>query len=214
MSESPWTTTPDPQRDVVLDTRTLRALAHPVRVTLLRLLRSNGPSTATRLAEELGLNSGATSYHLRQLANAGLLIEDERRGTGRDRWWRAAHRSSFYDTGVDPGTPDDGERQVGTAYLNAIASAYAERLQRAAQDLATLPDEWRRGVNLSDFRLRLTPEEVDSMLQEVFAVIARYRRDDGLGADQATDVVPEGARPIVLQVQSFPIVEAAPPATA
>src|SRR5262245_28458635 len=61
----------DPEHEVLLNERSLRALAHPVRVKLLGLLRIEGPATATGLAEKLGLNSGATSYHLRQLAGAG-----------------------------------------------------------------------------------------------------------------------------------------------
>jgi DNA-binding transcriptional ArsR family regulator len=46
----------------------LKALSHPVRVQMLGILRIDGPATATMLASRLGLNTGATSYHLRQLA--------------------------------------------------------------------------------------------------------------------------------------------------
>ena len=69
----------------------LRALSHPVRLRMLGLLRTEGPATATSLAQRLDLNTGATSYHLRQLAQHGFIEEDPERGTGRDRWWRAAH---------------------------------------------------------------------------------------------------------------------------
>lgn len=48
---------------MVLDAKGLRALAHPVRVQLVGLLRKYGPSTATRLAERLGVSSGTASYH-------------------------------------------------------------------------------------------------------------------------------------------------------
>src|SRR5690606_19778936 len=50
------------------DAMALRALAHPQRMRMLAMLRIDGPATATALAERMGLNSGATSYHLRQLA--------------------------------------------------------------------------------------------------------------------------------------------------
>jgi DNA-binding transcriptional ArsR family regulator len=60
----------DSRTDTVrLDARNLRGLAHPVRVRMLGLLRTEGPSTATLLGERLGLSSAATSYHLRQLAD-------------------------------------------------------------------------------------------------------------------------------------------------
>src|SRR5215212_10817955 len=77
---------------VVLDVKGLRALAHPVRVQLVGLLRRFGPSTATRLAERLGVNSGTASYHLRQLGAAGFVEEDTGRGNARERWWRSVHR--------------------------------------------------------------------------------------------------------------------------
>ena len=69
----------------------LKALSHPVRLRMLGLLRAEGPATATALAARLGLNSGATSYHLRQLAAHGFVEDDASRGNGRDPWWRAAH---------------------------------------------------------------------------------------------------------------------------
>ena len=59
-------------RIVELDSHKLRVLAHPLRSRLLATLRAEGPATATSLAATLGTNSGATSYHLRQLAEAGL----------------------------------------------------------------------------------------------------------------------------------------------
>ncbi len=58
------------------------------------LLRLEGPATATQLAQQLKLNTGATSYHLRQLAEHGFIEEDHERGDARDRWWRAAHEST------------------------------------------------------------------------------------------------------------------------
>ena len=56
--------------------RAIRALSHPLRVRLLDLLRFDGPSTATLLARRVGESSGATSYHLRQLARHGFIEED------------------------------------------------------------------------------------------------------------------------------------------
>src|SRR6476620_8214174 len=72
----------------------LRALSHPTRLKMLMLLRLEGPATATSLAGKLQLNTGATSYHLRQLAEHGFIEEDAERGDARDRWWKAAHEST------------------------------------------------------------------------------------------------------------------------
>ncbi|MGO8484742.1 winged helix-turn-helix domain-containing protein, partial [Rhizobium leguminosarum] len=46
---------------VVPDPNALKALTHPVRLSMLGMLRIDGPATATQLAARLGLNSGATS---------------------------------------------------------------------------------------------------------------------------------------------------------
>ena len=58
----------------------LKALSHPVRLRMLGLLRIEGPATATSLAARLGLNTGATSYHLRHLAQHGFIVDDARAG--------------------------------------------------------------------------------------------------------------------------------------
>ena len=59
------------------DPRALRAYAHPVRMRLMGLLRTEGPLTATRAADLLGESSGTCSFHLRQLAKYGLVEEAE-----------------------------------------------------------------------------------------------------------------------------------------
>ena len=109
----------------------LRALTHPVRLRMLGILRLDGPATATTLAERLRLNTGATSYHLRQLAQHGFVVDDEERGTGRERWWKAAHSSTH--TTSPP--PDDLEAaDTMDAYLQVVATIYTEQLQRAMEE--------------------------------------------------------------------------------
>ena len=192
--DSSWASLPDPAQDLVLDTRTMRALAHPVRVQILGLLRDQGPSTATRLAQQLGLNAGATSYHLRSMAAAGLIAEEADRGNGRDRWWQAAHRATFYDTAHLP----PAEREMGAAYLGAVAALYAQRMQRAVGEYPALPDEWLQSWTLSDFRLRLTPAESRQLMLDLLAVIGRYRNEDDDAADTG-----QQAAPVIVQLQGF-----------
>lgn len=69
----------------------LRAFAHPVRLRMLSLLRGRALS-ATQLAAELGIAHGSASYHLRQLASAGLveLAEQRVRRGGKERTYRLA----------------------------------------------------------------------------------------------------------------------------
>lgn len=72
--------------DVELDARGMRALAHPVRLAILRRLREHGSSTATRLAPHVAASPSVTSWHLRHLAEHGLVEDAPRKGPGRQRW--------------------------------------------------------------------------------------------------------------------------------
>lgn len=167
----------DPGTHVVLDAKGLRALAHPVRVQLVGLLRTHGPSTATRLAERLGLTSGATSYHLRQLGAAGFVEEDAERGNARERWWRAVHESTWFD---DPELAER-EPEAALAYMQSVAATYALRVQRGLNELQTMPRPWRETFDLSDWALWLTPEEARNLRQEITEVVGRHRAASAAG---------------------------------
>ncbi len=74
-------------------TETLKALSHPVRRDILKLLARRGHGRATDLARELGLKSNAVSFHLRVLGRAGLIEEDpDLARDGRDRVWKATRK--------------------------------------------------------------------------------------------------------------------------
>lgn len=192
-----WTTAPQSERDVVLDGPKLRALAHPLRVQIVGILRREGPSTASRLAEKLGLNSGATSYHLRQLASAGLVAEADDLGNKRDRWWRAIFRSTYFEQSSYESDPE-----AAMAYLNAIASAYAEHTIEFGYRFPTLPPAWTDSATMSDFRLRLTAEEAERLMLQLAEVIASYRRDDDVA--DGTVEPPTDAELVVVQLQVMP----------
>ncbi|MDP9443870.1 MAG: helix-turn-helix domain-containing protein [Actinomycetota bacterium] len=173
----------------------LRALSHPVRLRLLGLLRSDGPSTATRLAERLGLNSGATSYHLRQLAAHGYVAEDTERGTGRDRWWRSVHRSTW----TDEEGGDQAGRDAVDALVQGLAVVHTEQLQRAVEERQLLPPEWRRASTISDWRLHLDPEQAHTLLEELVALLETYRSQDPEPED-----APPGTAQVIFQLHAFP----------
>jgi DNA-binding transcriptional ArsR family regulator len=181
---------------VVLDAKGLRALAHPVRLQLVGLLRRHGPSTATRLAERLGVNSGTASYHLRQLGAAGFVEEDAERGNARERWWRSVHRRTQFD---DPDLAEQ-EPEATLAYLQSAAALHTRRTQRTLNELQTMPRVWQDSFDMSDWALRLTPEETASLYEELQEVVARYRHDAPDGVAQA----PEGAERVALITYLLP----------
>ncbi len=179
------TITPDPAA--------LRALSHPVRLRILGLLRRDGASTASELATRLGLNSGATSYHLRQLAVHGFVVDDPSRGNGRDRWWRAAHQS----TRTDPSSEETPEgRDATDAFSQAVAVVLTEQLQRAIEERPLLPPAWRRASSLSDWRIRLSPARAEQLVAAVETLVEQWQEDpDGA----------EGVEDFYLVLQSYPM---------
>jgi DNA-binding transcriptional ArsR family regulator len=186
----------DPAQDIQLDATTLRALAHPLRVRLLGRLRMYGPATATQLARGLGESSGATSYHLRELAKHGLVAEVEERSKGRERWWRAMHRSTHYNLTLDPES-----KATGGEYLRAVARVYSDRLLHYSDNIEYSADihgdDWAEAFTLSDSHLRLGVDQARRLREELEEVLDRYR-------DLPPD--PDGKR-IVAQIQVFPIPE-------
>ncbi|WP_431782910.1 ArsR/SmtB family transcription factor [Streptomyces chumphonensis] len=185
---------------VLLDAKGLRAMAHPVRVQLVGLLRKYGPSTATRLAERLGVNSGTASYHLRQLGAAGFVEEDAERGNARERWWCSVHQM----TELNDRELADREPEATLAFLQSVATTHTLRTQQTLNELQTMPRAWRNTFDMSDWALRLTPEEAVALRQELRAVISRYRRD----TPEAAASAPEGAERVGIITQILPELDA------
>ncbi|MFF9401280.1 helix-turn-helix domain-containing protein [Streptomyces sp. NPDC014744] len=165
----------------MVDTRTLRALAHPLRLRLLNALREFGPATASGLADRLGESSGATSYHLRQLASNGFVEDDPERGKGRERWWRAVHAGTAFNTGLFVNHPDPDVRGAVGVVLHEIADNHAQELSTWLGTMHEWPEEWHRAWEASDFKLRLTPDLSAELITKMHELIESYR-----------DRVPEG----------------------
>jgi DNA-binding transcriptional ArsR family regulator len=175
--------------EIRLDAKTLRALAHPLRIRLLGLLRADGPATATGLAQRVGETSGTTSWHLRQLAEHGLIEQDEERGNKRERWWKAAYEST--ELRMEDFSGDENSAGALNAYLYEIASgAYRRMTTFLAEDW---PQPWRESFVMSDQTLPLTPDELKAMRAELHEVIAKYRREQRPGDEM-----------VIAQIQGFP----------
>jgi DNA-binding transcriptional ArsR family regulator len=174
-----------------LDARTLRGLAHPLRMRILGILRTGGPATATGLAARLGESTGTTSWHLRQLAESGLIVEDTGRGNRRERWWRAAHE---YTAVRFEKLIDEPENAAAVnAFLHEAASLYYRNATAFIAEVWTWNREWVQAADFSDDELSLTPGELTSLTRELDEVIRRYKRDRRPGDE-----------PVVVQIQSFP----------
>jgi hypothetical protein len=161
---------------------------------MLMLLRLEGPATATQLARTLALNTGATSYHLRQLAEHGFIEEDADRGDARDRWWRAAHTSTLAD--LDARTGEE-EAESSEAYLRTVALMYTETLMQYAGEHRYLPEPWRRASTTSDWHLRLAPERARQLVDELREVVDRWSEREDADDDPHAGV-------FVVNLNAFP----------
>jgi DNA-binding transcriptional ArsR family regulator len=157
----------------VTDERALTALAHPLRLRLLGMLRAEGPATASGLAQRVGESSGVTSYHLRKLADVGLVEEDEERGTRRERWWRSAHEATNWSNADFLGNPEAHRLTVSMR-----RELYRWQWRLLEQWLAEEGDwdkAWVDAAGLSDSLLLMTPESLRAMTAEIGAIVRRYR---------------------------------------
>ena len=167
---------PEPQERLIhhLDARALRGLSHPLRVQLLYTLRLDGPATASQLAEKLGESSGATSYHLRQLATYGFVEDAPEHGKGRERWWRAAHDGTMFDdalfTDASPAV-----RGAIDMVMHEMATTHARELSTWLGNRHTWPEDWVQGTDMSDMTLRLTPQLAHELIEKMHDLVESYR---------------------------------------
>lgn len=181
----------------------LKALAQPRRQQILQHLTLHGPATSAILARALGLNTGATSYHLRELARYGFVADTVPQvpGGGRARWWRAVPGDRRFPP---PSRRTPGMRLVMeelNRHAYAADLALFERLQResgaagAAGDGAG-PDEWADAHAYSRGSLRLTLPELQQFFEEYIALMNRYKRPEA--------ETPPGARTVHTRLLAFP----------
>jgi DNA-binding transcriptional ArsR family regulator len=182
-----------PPTQVFLDSTSVRVLAHPLRARILGLLRLEGPTTATKLAARLGTNSGNTSYHLRKLAEVGLVTEDAGSGDARDRWWRAAHDFTSWSNADFVDDPDD--RAAADWLVGYHLRTNTERTQAWLDRQHEWPEEWLRVADLSDYRLHLTADQTKALGRELHDVVLRYIAAGKEKATEGDDTLPAGEVP-------------------
>lgn len=142
----------------ITDLAALKVLAQPRRQQILEQLALHGPSTSAILARTLGLNSGATSYHLRALARYGFVEEADGAAPRGERWWRVVPG----DRRFPPRSRQNPEMRLVMDELNHHAYAadldLFERLRRASDPL----DAWADAFPYSRGSIRLRSHCSDS----------------------------------------------------
>ena len=165
---------------VLRDARAIRALAHPVRLSLLdELPDQTVERTATELAEAAGVTPSAMSYHLRSLERFGIVERGDSRTDGRDRPWRRVGRHLSLDSGH--ASTDVAARM---AFIDQVLTQLRHNWENVFRT------EQQDGAELSRERIWLTRDEISQLTGAINKAAERYvdRRDPAARPADAIDV--------------------------
>jgi DNA-binding transcriptional ArsR family regulator len=135
----------------------MRATAHPLRLRILSLL-TGAEMSAAEVARELDVTHANASYHLRLLADAGLIVEageEKIRGGVAKRY-----RHPWDDASVGKGTAAEA-----TAFLQVVTADLARRYAQRAPS---------QRHSLTDAEMWVTPEvweKVQALVEQAATLI-------------------------------------------
>ena len=185
-----WVVSAAPKVKKLEDPRTLRALAHPLRLKLLGLLRTGGPATVSSLATAVVQAVPLVSYHLRQLAEHGFIEEaPELAKDRRETWWKSSHEFTSWSMTDFLDTP---ERLDAIGVLQReILERHFDRIEEFFAGAPSWSREWLDASEMSDLRLTLTPTELKQLTTELWDVINRWRAREPEPSDdvESTEVI-------------------------
>ncbi len=152
------------------DARTLRAVSHPLRLSILEQLTIHGAMTASGLGERLDESPANCSWHLRKLAEHRF-VEEAAGGTGRQRPWQITHLGMRWGE-------DDGERVLpleerlaGQALSDVLVAREVVRLRDSLIRVADDTADWRSSSSSVQTMLWLTAEELEEINDAVEALL-------------------------------------------
>jgi DNA-binding transcriptional ArsR family regulator len=180
----------------ITDARTLRALAHPVRIALIEELTVGGPLTATEVGERIGESPTTCSFHLRQLAKYGL-VEEAGGGRGRARPWRMS-AVGFH---INAPRGDADSEVAATVLARMFLDRSLSRYRTWRDTRHTYPEQWRDATTDSTYLFHVTADELNEFKEELHRFLMdRYweRLDDPSRR-------PPGAAPVEMVVIAYPV---------
>jgi DNA-binding transcriptional ArsR family regulator len=189
-----------PQREI-RDPQVLRAMAHPVRISIVEQLAMTGAATATELSEQIGESAANCSWHLRQLAKYGF-VEEAEGGTGRQRPWRLVAQSTRV-----PASDHQTEQeftQASDALMDVMLGRELEALRAWQSTRNTASEAWRDASFATQSWDFLTVEELAELRRELMEVLERTVLRHADRIDPARR--PPGAQPIRFVAWAFPAV--------
>jgi DNA-binding transcriptional ArsR family regulator len=156
---------------ILSDVTSMRALAHPTRLSLLEILREHGSLTASQCATLLDLSPKTCSYHLNQLARNGLIRETaEPRMDLRERPWRLAYGQ--IESPLEERDPSTAKARSKSIVM--IAQRNHDLLLQFTAALDDVPDTWTSAVNITSRRMMMTVSELRDWSHEVEELTRRH----------------------------------------
>jgi predicted transcriptional regulator len=195
----------DRRRLNLTDPKAIRALAHPLRWTLLEAVHDAGTLTATQASEMLGESPANCAFHLRTLAKYGF-VEEAGGGRGRERPWRQAYDTMSWQT-----LQDDPEASHAAEALDQI---WLDRSFGRARRNMTSQASWPKG--LADTlggtvrRLHLTPEEAGELYSEVQKTFERFTETRGYRGRRDPKRRPPDALSVEFVFLGYPVLDFPP----
>ncbi|HEY3261979.1 MAG TPA: winged helix-turn-helix domain-containing protein [Pseudonocardiaceae bacterium] len=148
--------------------REAKALAHPLRLRILRLCGEQ-ELTNKQLADRLGRDPGTVLYHVRQLADAGLLEQAPVR-TGDSGALEKPYRSTDRSWWLD-----DPLAKAGAGAALAPIEAFQDELREAGPGSIQ---------TFARFALHLSAEDATELERRILAILDEYIETDDRRLDQ------------------------------
>lgn len=115
--------------------QSLRAVAHPTRVAILRALAGGTSANVRTIAEHIGEPANSVSFHLRQLEKYHYVVRAEapETATKRESWWKVNEGRSEIKLEDFDGSPEAAEAiDVMRSMLQMMYTQRAEDISQAA----------------------------------------------------------------------------------
>jgi DNA-binding transcriptional ArsR family regulator len=144
----------------------IKAFLHRTRMDILSALR-DGPTTASKIGERLGVHPANLTRHIRTLVSAGLVELVEKRDTGRNLEKYYAATAVSFDVAPEAGS---------------VASPHRLALVHARSDisaaLARIPDDDSPPVVVLIAGARISGKEIERFKKELDRLIASFSSAD------------------------------------
>ncbi|HET7173901.1 MAG TPA: helix-turn-helix domain-containing protein [Nocardioidaceae bacterium] len=187
-----------PRECVEGDPRILRAVAHPMRGSLLYELQARDAATATMLAEAVNAPVNAVSFHLHTLAKYGLIEEaPELARDGRERWWRRTSEKGLAFHSDEVADMPGGPAALDVFRAHSVA-AWHGWVDRFFDDSADEPGVVRA---INDVPMLLSDAEASEFHDELLALLFRYNK-------RGQDATTESRRTYLALTLLLPLLEA------